>query len=374
MKRFISMLLCLIMVVSLCGSIAVFANDTGSELGLTVGEAQGTATQLIEVPISVATPDQTRTGLSCAELKIKYDPALELVGVTNGNFFANISDSAIYNQETSGVNGEYTYIGYGDGENSNKISGTLVTLMFRIPNEATVGTKYSVEIDKKASKLIADVDTSKAYQLTNGVVKVVNAELCGNHTFSAFKVASSVSYFSAGFSYRTCTVCGHTVVNKNEATKITNPFKYIGVCVNYTGNPSGIAPIFEVDLNTLNIEKIKTARAVENSLFEAGILVLKNGEVCFEEVFFGEGATMELKDNKLFVKMTDVSAYDKFEFKAYVKLTDLTSKEQRVEYTTATFGGKEQISILDVVKGLDIDLYSRSDRTYLKNVLNGLAK
>ena len=114
MKRFISMLLCLIMVVSLCGSIAVFANDTGSELGLTVGEAQGTATQLIEVPISVATPDQTRTGLSCAELKIKYDPALELVGVTNGNFFANISDSAIYNQETSVVNGEYTYIGYGD--------------------------------------------------------------------------------------------------------------------------------------------------------------------------------------------------------------------------------------------------------------------
>lgn len=93
----------------------------------------------------------------------------------------------------------------------------------------------------------------------------------------------------------------------------------------------------------------------------------------WQEVFFGDGATYELKDDILFVKQTDVSAYDEFTFKAYVKITDKATGEERIAYTVATLDGSEEISICDVTKKLNLKSYSKENRVYLQNILDGFA-
>ena len=139
--------------------------------------------------------------------------------------------------------------------------------------------------------------------------------------------------------------------------------------MNYTGKPSGIAPMYNVDMDALN--KIKESN--KNYKVYAGIEIYKNGLYYDEEVFFGEGATYSLTNNVLFVKLTDVSAYDKFTFKAYVKITDDKTGNERVAYTVATVRESEEISICDVVKCLNLKDYSKENRVYLQNILDGFA-
>ena len=67
MKKFVSLLLALIMVMSLCSTI-IFAEDAGNN-NITVQNAEGGASQLVSVSVRI---DETY-GLSGVTLKIKYD-------------------------------------------------------------------------------------------------------------------------------------------------------------------------------------------------------------------------------------------------------------------------------------------------------------
>ena len=104
-------------------------------------------------------------------------------------------------------------------------------------------------------------------------------------------------------------------------------------------------------------------------------MVYKNGEYCYEEIFHADNPTISLNEqSKLFVKMENVSVFDKFEFKAYIRVIDTKTGEQRVEYTNATYNDNEQITIVAVAKGLNLKAYEKEDQAYLDKVIKGLAK
>lgn len=362
MKRILSLFLILIMLVGLCGTI--LAEDV-KKATLQVQDAVGFPSQTVSVIVRI---DETY-GLSGANLKINYDPRLELIYVENGDFFTNIADSAIYKQDTSGVNGEYTYIGINDGEDLAKVRGEFVKLNFKVPADATEGEEFFVSVDKKSSVLTTGTDSSKDYELVNGKITSYASNNCGgNHTFGSDVVLGTKSYLSNGYKYRICSACQYTETEYEPATEI-KVFNYLGTSINYTGKPSGIAPMFKVDKNMLDFVYAQNIKCK----VDAGIVVYKNGVRYDEEVFFGEGATYQLVDDVLFIKVNDISAYDEFTFKAYVKITDKSTGEERIAYTVATLDGSEEISICDVTKKLNLRNYSKENKAYLQNILDGFA-
>ncbi len=362
MKKIISVMLIMILMMSLFSTFA-FAVDTTNTI-VTVQDAQGFASQAVTVTVRI---DEV-SGISGATLKIKYDNKLELIYAEKGEFFANMSASAIYGQDTSGVNGEYTYIGLNDGDDSARIRGELVKLTFKLPDDAQVGDTYSVEIDKKQSLLATGIDSSLAYNVQNGNITVTESAACANHTFSEDVVIGTAGIFSNGYKYRKCTACNVTETEYTPATAI-NAFEYLGTSINYTGKPSGIAPMFKVDMDALNSIKDNNS----GCKVDAGIIAYKDGKAYDEEVFFGNGATYQLVEDTLFIKVNGVSAYDEFVFKAYVKITNEATGEERIAYTTATVRDSEEISICDVVKCLNLKDYSKENRVYLQNILDGFA-
>lgn len=361
MKRTVSIFLALIMALSLFTSVT-FATSAEKPV-ITVREASGFATQTVDVAIDISKVKD----LSGATLKIKYDTALELVSVANGNYFSNIADSAIYGKDTSGINGEFLYIGLDNGEDSQKVIGTLLTLTFKISEGASVGDKYAVKIDKVNSILTTGTDSYFDFDTVGGFVTVGEYTGCQTHSYEETTV-SNAGYFTNGYSYKRCTVCGSMETKIVPATNI-DAFDFMGVAMNYTGKPSGIAPMYTVKASVLDgLKNVSPDWRVE-----AGIIVYKDGKVYDEEVFFGEGATYQLVDNVLFVKVNDVSVYDKFTFKAYVKITDTVNNMERIAYNTAVLGENEAISICDVAKCLDLSAFSKENRTYLQNILDGFA-
>ena len=373
MKKILSMLLMVVMLLGVLGPFSVLASDEKvSEIS--VGTAEGFASQSVNVTIRV---DKTMD-LSGAQLKIKYDSRLTLIKVENGSYFANITQSAIYEQTPGGVNGEYTYIGYSNGENVQKQTGTFLTFTFMLPDNAKVGDFYSVEVVKNESVLLTGVDGQKSFTVANGGITAVSSTACASaHTFSNYTLVSSTTDYVRGiYQYRNCTTCNLTQIYKTSPYAITEGiFTYEGVAINYTGKPSGIAPIFTVDTMKLSFFATTVLTKQPSAKVQAGIEVYKNGEYCYEEIFYADNPTITLgENNKLFVKMENVSVFDKFEFKAYVKIIDSQTGEQRIEYTNASYKGNEKITIVAVAKGLNLEAYEKEDRDYLKKVINGLAK
>lgn len=371
-KRIISMLLMLIMVLGVFGSMTVFANDE-ENAQITVESTQGFAAQAVKVAIKV---DKV-TDLSGAQLEIKYDEALTLLKVENGSFFANNTQSAIYEQHPGGVNGKYTYIGFSNGENVEKQNGTFVTLTFMLPEDASVDDFYAVEIVTKQSTLLTGTSGKKSFTATNGGITAIPSSACEAHSFSEYTLVSATTDYVRGiYQYRTCTACGIAQIYKTTPLELRDDiFTYEGVCINYTGNPSGIAPIFTVNTTALYFLENTILSNQENVKVQAGIVVYKNGEYCYEEIFHADNPTISLNEqSKLFVKMENVSVFDKFEFKAYIRVIDTKTGEQRVEYTNATYNDNEQITIVAVAKGLNLKAYEKEDQAYLDKVIKGLAK
>ena len=270
-------------------------------------------------------------------------------------------------QDTSGVNGEYIYVGLNNGEDTPRLKGEFVTLTFKIPSDAQVGDSYNVEVDKKQSMLAVGVDSTVNYNTVSGQITVKEATEC-THSFGSDVIISKRGYLTNGYSYKECTTCGVIESQFTPATEF-NVYTYLGTSICYTGKPSGIAPMYKVNKEALNALK----EAVPNCKIDAGIEVYKNGEIYDEEIFFGDGATYQLVEDTLFIKVENVSSYDEFTFKAYVRISNDSTSERRTEYQTATVRGSEEISICDVVKCLDLKEYSKEDRTYLQNVLDGFA-
>lgn len=382
MKRILSFLLSVLMIFSVCSSFVIFAEGEAETEDKTavinVNSTQGFASQLVTVTVDISNTE----ALYGATVKIKYDKALQLVSVNNptqanGGYFASQEKSAIYQQGGGGINGEYVYVGLTHtGEAINKEAGLFVNLTFRIPQNAKVGNTYSVKIDSAHSKLATGVDTNQKFVISNGTISVLNYFGCGGDSHSFEEVYESAwTDLSNGYIRNTCTACQYTDIVINESPEL-DVVTYEGVAMNYTGKPSGIAPIFTV--NTSSLDYCATSDPTFKYYdFEAGLMVYKNGELIHNELFYEEGKTNweELvEEYKVYKKIENVSVYDKFEFRLYIRISDSVTKQQRIDYVVATLNGEEEITILNIAQELNVKAYPTEHQAYLNKVRDGLGQ
>lgn len=378
MKRVLSFFLSVLMIFSIC-SFAVFAEDEAEEKTATVrvGHGKGFASQLVTVFVDVSDAEY----LYGATVKIKYDKRLELVSVSNptqanGGYFTNQDKSAIYKQGGGGINGEYTYVGITHtGEAVRKEAGIFTNLTFRIPQNAKVGDSYSIKVESSGTKLATGIDSEQDFIVSNGSISVLDYFGCGGDSHSFAEVVESQwSDLSTGYIRNTCSICGYTDITINEPTSF-EAITYEGAAINHTGKPSGIAPIFTVNMSGLNYYATVDSTFKQYDI-EAGLMVLKNGEIVYNELFYEEGkkGQDESDSYKVYTKLENVSVYDKFEFRAYIKISDKSTNQQRVEYVIGSYNGKEEITILDIVQGLNVKLYPKESQSYLDKIKNGLGQ
>lgn len=329
-------------------------------------EAQGAPGCAVRVEIRI---DDT-SPICATKLKIKYDQSLELLCVENGNYFSEIQKSPIWAQDVSVENGMYTYIGNHNmsNENVSKRRGTLLYMTFVLPADAAEGNTYKIEVLKDGSEIFTyDTDMPKNidFAVASSSITAVAKENCAEHNYVE-KAVSTRSYITTGYSYKECTVCHHTEIQKETAYDI-KLFDYIGVAIRYAGNPSGIAAMYAVDQNV--ISKIEAA----GYEVEIGINA-KYADKSVTKIYYGNGKTEDIKDGKIFLTVTEIGVYEEVSFTAYVTVKSKNGKASRTEQTEATLKEKEKISIYDVAGVMDLSKYSESTQNYIKSVINGYPK
>ena len=366
-KKALSFFLALVMVAMFLVPINSSASS-GASVG--VQDAQGYVSQLVDVKVVMSDNLQAAVG----KLVINYDRRLELVSFTNGTVFEETS-SEITGEE----NGTFTYVGFIDISESNTNSSAssgdvIITLKFRIPDNATISDNYEISVVDSASEFTESVGSGSS---ASGVVLPVSsysgkitvlqpANCSAEHTFGEKVVVREASYFAGAYSYRTCSACGY--VESSSSTPVsTNVFTPVGTAIRYAGNPSGIGAHFKV-----NAESIK---AIENKGYQVQIgMELVYGEKINKEIFYGYGTPIENQENfndgVISACIEGIGPQQKGTICAYVEIIDSTGVS-RIERTYITVSGSKDISIADVASLLNFNKYSPASRDYLNAVVTG---
>jgi hypothetical protein len=225
-------------------------------------------------------------------------------------------------------------------------------MTFVIPADAKAGDVYNISVGN-SSKLVTGVDSETPYNIQNGKISVIdNQSNCQEHVFSEPTVVSESGYISDGYSYKVCTQCSIAEIEHTEATEV-NVLEFAGMSMNYTANPSGIAPMYNI--NAIKFTTTAATISADGYSVELGVIATRNGEVVKEEVLYKNGSWTTFPDkNVVFLKLENIYVYDKYSFKAYVKIYDPSTLQERVIYTDAILRGSTNISISDVVNCMDI--------------------
>ncbi len=359
-KKALSFFLALVLVVTLLVPMASAEIVTNVK----IDNVQGNASKLVEVKISMA----TNMDVTIGRLFIKYDPRLELVSFTNGTVFENT-----YSAVTGEESGEFIYVGdiglTSEKESTSAKSGDVIlTLKLRIPENASTADEYSVSLDTKSSfaTSASAVSTDTPIISNAGTISVASLPECSAHTFGEETVVRTKSYFTGGYSYKSCSACGFVSATSTEPTA-TNVFTPIGTAIRYAGNPSGIGAHFKV-----NAESLQAIEALGYKV-ELGI-ELVYGDRTKTEVFYGDNTPEDNRQNYsdgvISASIEGIKTQLKGNIYAYVKIIDETGVA-RVEKTYTSISGSKDVSIADVVNLLNFNKYSPASKEYLNAVANG---
>lgn len=365
-KKALSFFLTLIIMATFLVPMHSMASTTA---GVGVESVQGNVSQLVDVKITMSSD----MDVAVAKLVIKYDPRLELVSFANGAVFEE-SSSEITGEE----NGTFTYVGLIEVSStkanvSAKAGDTILTLKFRIPDNATASDTFEVSVIDAQSEFTTSMGTGSE---TTGIVSPVTSyegqisiavpASCTSHTLGAETVVREQSYFVGGYSYKTCSVCGY-VESTTSSPKETKVFTPVGTAIRYAGNPSGIGAHFEVNSDAI--------KAIESQGYQVQLgMELVYGESTNKEIFYGYGTPVEnqtnFSDGVISASIEGIGPQQKGTICAYVEITDSTGVS-RIERTYATISGSKEISIADVASLLNFNKYSASSRDYLNAVVTG---
>ncbi len=144
---------------------------------LTVGSVSGDIGDTVEVTIDLT----ENTGLSTALLRVAYDAGLTLTGITNGSILT-AEGGAAPSWSTAPedfAKNPYTVLWDGDLSETTTATGTLVTLTFKISDEAELGDTYTVRV-------LTDEDNCEVY--TKDLVPVDVTATPGEVTVACTKI------------------------------------------------------------------------------------------------------------------------------------------------------------------------------------------
>lgn len=369
-KKLISFFLALILTLTCIVPLQVMAEDTAN---VAVSTEEGKPSQIVTVKISAAKAFNAST----AEICVTYPTTLELIEFKNGTVF-----ETTYSKITGDEKGSFKYvadIGITTDKQSVAVSASAVifTLSFKVPSGATSADSYAISVKDSVSMFaIGTTNAEGTYATaipcvsTAGKITVADATACQTHTFGEETVVRTASYFSNGYSYKTCSSCGYVESKITDATK-TNVFTPVGTVIRYAGSPSGIGAHFKVDVDAIaNVEKA-------GYKVEIG-MELSYGGRTETHVFYGDNAPSanvnNMSDGVISAAIENIKTQQKGTIFAYIKIVDQATGVGRMEKTYNTLLGSEQVSVVDVVSVMNLNKYTQKSRDYLSAVANGFVE
>ena len=356
-RKIMSLLLSLILVFTAIAPLNVMADDVEN---IEVESVNGVASQLVDVKIKV----KGNLDINTAKLKVDYDPALELVSVTNGTALAENLSLGVCEQDR----GSYIILlaNTDPAQDALLSNGNVIfTLKFKLPQEAG---SYKVSIDDAKSEF-ASVGAEKIDCVAkDGAITATEAPACEAHTFGADVVVNATAtYFAGAYSYKTCTLCGYveSTITDPIATGILTP---LGTVIRYAGNPSGIGAHFGVNADAIT--------AIEEKGFEINIgMELCYGSRTEKHHFYGDDVSptnkANFEDGVISAAIEGVNTQLEGTICAFVEIIDPATGYGRIERVYTHLNGDKTLSIKDIAELLNPTKYSQATVDYLTAVKAG---
>ncbi len=162
-KKLISLILSLIMLASLFTPFSAFANGATTIIIPTISDTAGAT---VDVAVSI----ENNPGILGATLKFEFDEALTLLNATNGEAF-----SALTMTKPGTLTSPCNFVW--DGQelaDENITDGVILTLQFKIPDDAVSGTKYNITATYTDGDIVNNYLNPISVNIINGSVEVLD--------------------------------------------------------------------------------------------------------------------------------------------------------------------------------------------------------
>lgn len=162
-KKLISLLMAIIVALSLFTPFSVLAQG---ETTITIPDVNGTAGSTVDVEVQI----ENNPGILGATLTFTFDEGLSLVGATNGTAFSSLT------MTRPGIFTSPCNIAW-DGQELSKediSDGVIVTLQFKIPDDAQAGTKYNITASYEDGAIVNNYLNPVNVTIKNGSIEVLD--------------------------------------------------------------------------------------------------------------------------------------------------------------------------------------------------------
>lgn len=162
-KKLISLVLSLVMMASLLMPLSVFAEGATT---ITIPSISDTAGSTVDVAIQI----ENNPGILGATLTFEFDEGLTLVGAANGSAF-----SALTMTKPGTLTSPCNFVWDGQELSDEDIlDGIILTLQFKIPDDAQSGTKYNVSASYDDGAIVNNYLVPVDVNIINGVIEVLD--------------------------------------------------------------------------------------------------------------------------------------------------------------------------------------------------------
>ncbi|MDD6763097.1 MAG: leucine-rich repeat protein [Clostridiales bacterium] len=163
LKKLISLVLSLVMMASLFAPVSVFA---GGATTITIPGISDTAGSTVDVAVQI----ENNPGILGATLTFEFDEGLILVGAANGDAFSALTMTTP-GSFTSPCNFVW------DGQeltDTDILDGVILTLQFKIPDDAQSGTKYNITASYDDGSIVNNYLNPIDVNIINGSIEVLD--------------------------------------------------------------------------------------------------------------------------------------------------------------------------------------------------------
>lgn len=205
LKKVISLILSILLVISCTCSVTLFANAMENSSSFSVGTAQNRAGGTVEIPIKI----NNNPGITSFRIMVEYESAiLKLTNVV----FKEAAQG--FNTGTSQVyDSPYSISGFNAGTDINN-NGQLAVLTFEINQYAEDG-RYDISLTYDEDDIFNMAGDNVSFAVNNGYVQVIPCQ----HTGGEWEYLEKETCTEDGIMIKKCEICGNEYESKKVNAK-----------------------------------------------------------------------------------------------------------------------------------------------------------
>lgn len=205
MKKVISLILSVLLVISCSCSVTLFANAKENSSSFSVGTAQSRAGGTVEIPIEI----KNNPGITSFRIVVEYDSViLKLTNVV----FKEAAQG--FNTGTSQVyDSPYSISGFNAGTDINN-NGQLAVLTFEINQYAEDG-RYAISLTYDEDDIFNMAGDNVTFAMNNGYVEVIPCQ----HAGGEWEYLEKETCTEDGIMIKKCEICGNEYERKTVSSK-----------------------------------------------------------------------------------------------------------------------------------------------------------